>query len=281
MAKIENLQRKELLGKGGVAEVYDGIMVDPETEEITEVAVKQYKTENKKWKSYKKRESRFFADLEAYEKKVGKKMAHLPHLIAEGEDCLVLEKIKFTHQNLEFDLRNQQFKFEKKLDLILQAIAALQEYYLVSKDVPHLDVKVRNFILSSQEVLFLTDFDGYKIQEENTDTVFGTTEVMAPEQWYPGQSTLKTDIFSLGILIYRILTNGKKLPLDFPDMLSPDGKYKYLSLDDMDLLAQSSVGLVELINAKLKSCLLLDPNSRPDLNDLEKFFADIQRRIKK
>ena len=78
------------------------------------------------------------------------------------------------------------------------------------------DVKPENIILRGSEAV-LIDFDAARLHkpEHEMDTqILGTTGFAAPEQYGLSQSDLRTDIYSVGILINVMLTGehpSKKL----------------------------------------------------------------------
>ena len=79
---------------------------------------------------------------------------------------------------------------------------------LHSLDAVHRDIKPENVILRGSDAI-LIDFDAARLHKETHDTdtqILGTTGFAAPEQYGLSQSDLRTDIYSLGILINVMLT---------------------------------------------------------------------------
>jgi tRNA A-37 threonylcarbamoyl transferase component Bud32 len=105
--------------------------------------------------------------------------------------------------------------------MLLPVARALQHAHQMG--IIHRDVKPSNILITLSGEPMLTDFGIAKILEggENltqltsTGMGVGTPEYMAPEQW-TGQVTAQSDIYSLGVVLYEMLTGRKPYSADTP-----------------------------------------------------------------
>ena len=151
---------------------------------------------------------RFTGNPEVYQKLLDYTCPNLPtvyEVAREGEDNLVLEEF-IEGDTLGFLLQDALFTPEETKKIVRQVCRAL--WVLHSIGAVHRDVKPENIILRGSGAV-LIDFDAARFHkpEHDTDTqVLGTTGFAAPEQYGLSQSDLRTDIYSVGILINVMLT---------------------------------------------------------------------------
>jgi serine/threonine protein kinase len=81
----------------------------------------------------------------------------------------------------------------------------------------HRDIKPANVLLDEQGVAWVTDFGLAKAMEQDqltqTGAMVGTLRYMAPEQ-FSGQGDTRSDIYSLGLTLYEMLTLQPAFPDD-------------------------------------------------------------------
>ena len=75
----------------------------------------------------------------------------------------------------------------------------------------HGDIKPDNILINFNSVK-VTDFGLSMNLKENQKSYFGSREYMAPEVW-EGNKTIRSDIYSFGMVLYQMLNNGK-IPFD-------------------------------------------------------------------
>ncbi len=89
------------------------------------------------------------------------------------------------------------------VSLVVQMVEAVA--YAHENKVLHRDIKPENFILFPGHEIRLTDFGLARIERGSHDeSASGTLGYMAPEQAM-GHPTYRSDVFSLGLVMYRIL----------------------------------------------------------------------------
>lgn len=86
--------------------------------------------------------------------------------------------------------------------------------YLHSKGICYLDIKSENVLFSFDGAPKISDFGLSKILSESEDNISpcGTTDYVSYEMVCGRQYSLKTDIWSIGVLFYEMLFN--KMPFD-------------------------------------------------------------------
>lgn len=150
----------------------------------------------------------FTGNGEVYQKLLPYRHPNLPAIfeaVQEGENCLVLEEY-IPGDTLGFLLKDALFSPGETKKIVTQVCRGL--WVLHSLGAVHRDIKPENIILRGAEAV-LIDFDAarvHKPQAEGDTQILGTAGFAAPEQYGLSQSDVRTDIYSLGILINVMLT---------------------------------------------------------------------------
>lgn len=129
---------------------------------------------------------------------------------------LVIEYI--DGENLkEFIRKNKEITFQETLNIISQICEALQHAH--DNNIVHRDVKPQNILIANDGRVKLTDF-GIAVETTetitNNDMVMGSVHYISPEQAQGKKATSRSDIYSLGVILYEMLTGRLPFTGDNP-----------------------------------------------------------------
>ena len=108
----------------------------------------------------------------------------------------------------------ESFPVPRVLRILEQTCSALQ--FAHERNIVHRDIKPANLMLTADDTVKVTDFGTAKILQfgtvQQTTHVMGTPSYMSPEQVKGRPIDGRTDIFSLGVVLYEMLTREKPFP---------------------------------------------------------------------
>ncbi|EAN78010.1 protein kinase, putative [Trypanosoma brucei brucei TREU927] len=142
--------------------------------------------------------------------------------------------------------------------LFIQVLLAL--HHVHSRHMIHRDIKSANILLCSNGLIKLGDFGFTKmysatVSDDVGKTFCGTPYYVAPEIWRRKPYSKKADLFSLGVLLYELLTLRR--PFDGESMR--DVMNRTLSGQYDPLPPETSPEMAEIVSLLLSS----DPKQRP------------------
>jgi eukaryotic-like serine/threonine-protein kinase len=141
----------------------------------------------------------------------------------DGMPYLVMEYVE--GESLEAVLKaEKQIPLELRLSIVEQVCMALA--YAHRNGVIHRDVKPANIIMQCDGTAKLLDFgiaraDSNHLDQSvtSTGTLIGTPAYMAPERLQGAQVDGRSDIFSVGVLLYQMITNQLPFDAGFPAII--------------------------------------------------------------
>jgi len=138
------------------------------------------------------------------------------------------------------DRWRKRMTMQKRMDLTGQMIAGVAHAH--ERKIIHCDIKPENFILFPGNRLSLADFGIARIARRTVNgSGSGTVGYMSPDQAM-GRPSLRSDVFSLGLLIYRLMTGHlPEWPFEWP--LERHARLKKSTSGDFIVFLQKSIEL--------------------------------------
>lgn len=187
--------------------------------------------------------------------------------LGENNFAMVMEYI--NGKTLSDILREEQvLEVERALRIVRDAARALQNAHQVQ--IIHRDIKPGNIMIDSNNIVKVTDFGLAKMLSADRDVqvtqpnmILGTPAYMSPEQIQGEVVDGKSDIYSLGVTLYQLLSG--KLPIassDLMELLTAHIQSKLISLEEINPEIPRNV--VAIVNGML-TC---DHNARWDARNI-------------
>lgn len=213
------------LGQGGMATVFKAYHPALDRYVAIKVLHPAFK-EDPNFLARFQREARIVAKLEhphivpVYDFSEHKGMAYLVMRYIEGE-------------TLKAHLIGEPLPPERILEILKPVAEALA--YAHEQGVLHRDIKPSNVMLTPEGGIYLTDFGLARMAQsgESTlsqDMMIGTPQYMSPEQAKGERVDERTDIYSLGVVLFEMLTGRVPFSADTPYAIVHDHIYTPLPL---------------------------------------------------
>lgn len=204
LKRIANFELQELIGAGGMANIYKGIQLSLERPVAIKV-LHQHLTVNEGFVNRFKQEAKQAAILQHQNI-----VSIIDYGHQDDEYFIAMEYI--DGQNLkEILTRIKRFPLEVAMLIAREVANGLK--YAHSQGLIHRDIKPANIMLSREGRVVITDFGIAKTYGDMSITVTGQTigspAYMSPEQAAGRPIDHRCDIFSMGIVLYEIMTGEK------------------------------------------------------------------------
>ena len=124
-----------------------------------------------------------------------------------GMQYLVMEYVEGTDLKA-FIKKNFPIPYQEVIQIMAQILNAVKTAH--AHNIIHRDLKPQNILIDAHHVAKITDFGiAVALSEHSltqTNTVLGSVHYLSPEQARGGMATKQSDIYSLGIILYEMLT---------------------------------------------------------------------------
>ncbi len=192
------------ISQGGFAVIYEALQVNLQKPVALKILHAQYRMDPAILTRFEQ-EAKFLGSLkhpnivEVYD------MGHL-------KDCSYLSMELIRGESLDqFKKNDRKLSWTEYRELILQICDGL--HHIHQLNIIHRDLKPSNILITEQHQIKITDF-GIAYHTENallnltaTGTVLGTPYFIAPELFDGEKPSPQSDVFSLGVLFYWLLTD--------------------------------------------------------------------------
>ena len=208
LKKLGRYDLVRVLGKGAMGIVYEGR--DPNLDR--RVAIKTVKVENLSEEAAAEYEARFRTEARSAARLQHPNIVSVYDSDRDGDIAfLVMEFIQGDDLKHHLD-RGERYSLEQVLKIIRDLLSALD--YAHKQGIVHRDIKPANLLIEPGGRVKLTDFGVARIQDSGEATrtqgsMVGTLKYMSPEQVQGQKIDSRADLFSVGVVLYQLLTDRR------------------------------------------------------------------------
>jgi serine/threonine protein kinase len=233
MEKIGKYEVIRSLGKGATAVVY--LARDPDLDRLVAVKLIRFGEDNAAM-------SRRLRKLFQTEDSIGRRLNH-PNIVRIHDAVVEAERAYLAMEFVDgtaldkFCSINRLLPMHRVIGIIFKCCLALD--YAFRQGIVHRDIKPANILLDANDNPKITDFGlALNLQKDmGTDSTFvmgvGSPAYMSPEQVKNYPLNHKTDLYSLGVLLFQLLTGRLPFRANNPATLV----YKIVNMDTPSVCA--------------------------------------------
>ena len=256
---------EEKIGSGGMAEVYkahDRLLARP-------VAIKILHAEYRSDVEFIERFHR--------EAKAAARLSH-PNIVSIYDVGVAGNDHYIVMEYVQSSTLKKKMQDEGSLDILI-AISIAKDIangltHAHANNIVHCDIKPHNILMTNDGHAKITDFGIARAVTESTLTyggnVIGSVHYFSPEQARGGAITPKSDVYSLGIVLYEMLTNKLPFTGDNPVAIA----MKHIE-EDVIPPSQYRPQCPPMLEAVILRAMAKSPESRPSSFDLVQELSNV------
>ena len=193
-----------VVGKGSMGIVYQGM--DPYIKRLVaiKVTIPEDTLPENQIQNYRER---FFTEAQAAGSLIHPNIVTIYDAGLKGNSCYIAMEFVEGGNLINFCSKDKLLPLDKILDITAKICEALD--FAHQQGIIHRDIKPANIMITQRGIVKITDFGVAKLPRTDLSEIagiIGSPAYMAPEMLRDGQVTIRSDLFSLGVTLYELLT---------------------------------------------------------------------------
>jgi serine/threonine protein kinase/tetratricopeptide (TPR) repeat protein len=187
------------------------------------------------------------------------------HSVEETDDGTVFIVMAYYEgMSLKEKIEQGPFALKDVVNYSIQIASGLQKAH--EKGIIHRDLKPANIFITNDDQIKIIDFGLARVAERTlltkSGTTLGTVPYMSPEQAQGGKVDYRTDIWSLGVVMYEMVTGQRPFKSDYETALV----YSIIN-EDPEPVTGARSGVPMDLERIVRKCLEKEPNDRYQYTD--------------
>lgn len=242
----------EKIGSGGMATVYKAKSHVLNRNVAVKVLREEFTTDEEFIK-------RFNAEAQAVASLTHPNIVSIYDAGSEGDLHYIVMELVQGKTLKEIITENGVLPWKWSVNISIQIASALEIAH--RNNIVHRDIKPHNIIINEDGIAKVTDFGIAKAVSNSTITTFGSTigsvHYFSPEQARGGYTDAKSDLYSLGVVMYEMMTGRVPFDADTPVSIA----LKHMQEEPIEA-KKININIPDSVNKIILKAMQKDPNTR-------------------